>query len=115
MLGLRESSAYPETYFVHQLGCCETDHVGKGARIWAFAHVLPGARIGEETNICDHVFVENDVVPNVGLYLPPMVWSIHYRYSLDAVLLVFASEPYDADDYIRDYDRFLERCSRDSA
>ena len=49
-------------YFVHQLDCCETDQVGKGARIWAFAHVLPGARIGEEVNICDHVFVENDVV-----------------------------------------------------
>ena len=313
-------------YFVHQLGCCETDQVGKGTRIWAFAHVLPGARIGEEANICDHVFVENDVVignrvtvksgvqvwdgitleddvfigpnatftndpfprsrqyrdsypqttvcrgasiganatilpgltigrnamigsgavvtrsvppnaivvgnparisgyvnagslrpdtavldpgeleepsvegtsvkrvtlhrlplvkdlrgnlsagefehhvpfpvkryflvfdvpseetrgehahiecqqflicvkgrcsivaddganrqqfdlqqPNVGLYLPPMVWSIQYRYSRDAVLLVFASEPYDADDYIRDYDRFLQRCARDSA
>ena len=37
-----------------------------------------------------------------------------YKYSPAAVLLVFASEPYDADDYIRDYDRFLERCSRDS-
>ena len=49
-------------YFVHQLGCCETDHVGKGTRIWAFAHVLPGARIGEDCNICDNVFIENDVV-----------------------------------------------------
>ena len=315
-----------KTYFVHGLGCCESPHVGKGTRIWAFAHVLPGARIGEEATICDHVFVENRVVignrvtvksgvqiwdgitleddvfvgpnatftndpfprsrqhldaypqttvcqgasiganatilpgltigrnamigsgavvtrsvppnaivvgnparisgyvntgsrrpdtsvldpheieepsvestrvervtlhclplvndlrgnlsageferhvpfpvkryflvfdvpseetrgehahiecqqflicvkgrcsivaddsvnrqqfdlqqPNVALYLPPMVWSIQYRYSPDAVLLVFASEPYDADDYIRDYDRFLRRCSTDSA
>jgi acetyltransferase-like isoleucine patch superfamily enzyme len=30
--------------------------------VWAFAHVLPGARIGADVNICDHVFVENDVV-----------------------------------------------------
>ena len=314
-----------KTYFVHELGCCESPHVGKGTRIWAFAHVLPGARIGEETNLCDHVFVENEVAignrvtvksgvqiwdgvtleddvfvgpnatftndpfprsrqypdayarttvcqgasiganatilpgltigrnamvgsgavvtrsvppnaivvgnparisgyvntgsgpadtavldpsrveepgvestrvervtlhrlplvndlrgnlsageferhvpfpvkryflvfdvpseetrgehahiacqqflvcvagrcsivaddgvnrqqfdlqqPNVALYLPPMVWSVQYRYSRDAVLLVFASEPYDADDYIRDYDRFLQRCSTDS-
>jgi UDP-2-acetamido-3-amino-2,3-dideoxy-glucuronate N-acetyltransferase len=36
--------------------------VGDGTRIWAFAHVLPGARIGEGCNICDHVFIENDVV-----------------------------------------------------
>jgi acetyltransferase-like isoleucine patch superfamily enzyme/dTDP-4-dehydrorhamnose 3,5-epimerase-like enzyme len=46
--------------------------------------------------------------PNVGLYLPPMTWGIQYRYSADATLLVFASEYYDADDYIRDYAQFLK-------
>lgn len=45
--------------------------------------------------------------PDVGLYLPPMTWGIQYRYTPDAVLLVFASHYYEADDYIRDYDRFL--------
>ena len=45
--------------------------------------------------------------PNLGLYLPPMVWAVQYQYSADAMLLVFASEHYDADDYIRDYDEFL--------
>jgi UDP-2-acetamido-3-amino-2,3-dideoxy-glucuronate N-acetyltransferase len=45
--------------------------------------------------------------PSIGLYLPPMVWAVQYRYSADALLLVFASEPYDARDYIRDYDEFL--------
>jgi len=45
--------------------------------------------------------------PELGLYLPPMVWGIQYKYSADAVLLVFASHPYDAADYIRDYDLFL--------
>jgi hypothetical protein len=44
---------------------------------------------------------------NVGLYLPPMVWGIQYKYSSDAVLLVFASDYYEAADYIRDYDQFL--------
>ncbi|HJU38249.1 MAG TPA: WxcM-like domain-containing protein [Tahibacter sp.] len=48
--------------FVHPLGCCESANVGAGTRVWAFAHVLPGARIGADCNICDHVFVENDVV-----------------------------------------------------
>lgn len=46
--------------------------------------------------------------PDIGLYVPPMIWAVQYRYSADAVLLVFASHHYDADDYIRDYDRFLE-------
>jgi UDP-2-acetamido-3-amino-2,3-dideoxy-glucuronate N-acetyltransferase len=49
-------------HFVHPQGICETSQVGVGTRIWAFAHVLPGARVGEHCNICDHVFVENDVV-----------------------------------------------------
>lgn len=49
-------------FFVHELGVCETGDIGRGTRVWAFAHVLPGAVIGEDCNICDHVFVENDVV-----------------------------------------------------
>jgi hypothetical protein len=44
--------------------------------------------------------------PDVGVYLPPLVWGIQYKYSPDAVLLVFASHNYDAADYIRDYDEF---------
>lgn len=45
--------------------------------------------------------------PQLGLHIRPRVWGIQYRYSEDAVLLVFASHHYDADDYIRDYDEFL--------
>ncbi|HEX5216114.1 MAG TPA: WxcM-like domain-containing protein [Vicinamibacterales bacterium] len=45
--------------------------------------------------------------PNLGLYIPPMIWAVQYRYSPDATLMVLASEPYDAADYIRDYDDFL--------
>lgn len=46
--------------------------------------------------------------PDLGLYLPPLVWGVQYKYSSDAVLLVLASHPYDSDDYIRDYSEFLE-------
>lgn len=49
-------------FYVHPQGICETSHVGKGTRIWAFSHVLPGAKIGQECNICDNVFIENDVI-----------------------------------------------------
>ncbi len=45
--------------------------------------------------------------PDLGLLLPPMVWGAQYKYSADAVLLVFASHEYDPDEYIRDYDEFL--------
>ncbi len=46
--------------------------------------------------------------PTLGLYLPPMTWGVQYKYSPDAVLLVLASEHYDAEDYIRDYEEFLQ-------
>lgn len=45
--------------------------------------------------------------PDMGIHLPPLTWGIQYKYSPDAVLLVFASDHYDADDYIRDYADFL--------
>ena len=44
--------------------------------------------------------------PTLGLYLPAMTWSTQYRYSPDALLLVFASGYYDASDYIRSYSDF---------
>ncbi len=49
-------------FFCHPNALCESKDIGSGTRIWAFAHVLPGARIGEECNVCDNVFIENDVV-----------------------------------------------------
>jgi len=45
--------------------------------------------------------------PDLGLHISPMVWGIQYKYSPDAVLLVLASEIYDPEDYIRNYDDFL--------
>ena len=48
--------------FVHEKALCESSMIGAGTRIWAFAHILPGAVIGQDCNICDGVFVENDVV-----------------------------------------------------
>jgi acetyltransferase-like isoleucine patch superfamily enzyme len=53
--------AAEKEFFVHSHALCETTDVGQGTRIWAFAHVLPKAKIGKECNICDHVFIENDV------------------------------------------------------
>ena len=50
--------------------------------------------------------------PQAGLYVPPMVWAVQYKYSADAVLLVLASAEYDPADYIRDYDEFLRLVRR---
>jgi acetyltransferase-like isoleucine patch superfamily enzyme/dTDP-4-dehydrorhamnose 3,5-epimerase-like enzyme len=57
-----ETGAALADYFVHPNAICETASVGAGTRIWAFAHILPGAKIGRDCNICDHTFIENQVV-----------------------------------------------------
>jgi len=49
-------------FFQHYGAIVESERIGDGSRIWAFSHVLPGARIGRDCNICDHVFIENDVL-----------------------------------------------------
>lgn len=46
--------------------------------------------------------------PERALLIPAGVWATQYGYSSDAVMCVFASEDYDEDDYIRDYDTFLK-------
>ena len=46
--------------------------------------------------------------PHTGIYLPTMVWKDMYDFSEDSVLLVLASTHYDPDEYIRDYEKFVD-------
>ena len=50
---------------------------------------------------------------DMGIYIPPMVWGIQYKYSKDAILMVLASDLYDESDYIRNYDNFLKELIKD--
>src|SRR5213595_1796216 len=49
-------------YFKHDTALVESADIGEGTRVWAYAHILPGAQIGRDCNVCDHTFIENDVV-----------------------------------------------------
>jgi acetyltransferase-like isoleucine patch superfamily enzyme len=44
--------------FVHANALCESEQVGAGTRVWAFAHVMKGAVVGAGCNIGDHAFIE---------------------------------------------------------
>jgi hypothetical protein len=48
----------------------------------------------------------------MGVFMPEMIWGTQYRYSSNAVLLVFASRTYEAEDYLRTYDDFLAELER---
>jgi UDP-2-acetamido-3-amino-2,3-dideoxy-glucuronate N-acetyltransferase len=48
--------------FIHPLSLVETHNIGQGTRIWAWAHVRPGAKIGKFCNIGEHCYIEDDVL-----------------------------------------------------
>lgn len=63
--------------FVHDKALCESEHVGAGTRIWAFAHVMRDARVGSDCNIGDHTFVESGAVIGNGVTVKNgvMIWE----------------------------------------
>lgn len=66
-----------QSVFVHALADCQTCNIGAGTKIWQFTVVLPGARIGENSNINSHCFIENDVTigDNVTLKCGVYLWD----------------------------------------
>ena len=62
---------------IHPLSDVQTDQIGEGTRIWQFAVVLKGAKIGCDCNICAHTFIENDVVicDNVTVKCGVQLWD----------------------------------------
>ena len=63
--------------FIHPQALVESNNIGDQTRIWAFVHILSQARIGSHCNICDHVFIENDVVigDNVTIKSGVQLWD----------------------------------------
>lgn len=55
------ASSSVRRYYKHPTALVESKRVGAGTRIWAFAHVLPGAVIGRDCNIGDHCYIESAV------------------------------------------------------
>ena len=64
-------------YFVHEKAIVESKEIGDGTTIWAFSHILPGAKIGKNCNINDHTFIENDVLlgNNVTIKSGTHIWD----------------------------------------
>jgi len=105
----REIPFVPKRYFlVYDVPTAET----RGEHSHIACHQFLIAVKGSVHVVADDGSVREEFIlsrKNEGIYLPPMVWGIQYRYSSDAVLLVFASHHYDPDDYIRNYSDFRNR------
>ena len=61
-LARRMSQPRDPSVFVHERALCESEHIGPRTRVWAFAHIMKGAVIGADCNICDHAFIEGGAV-----------------------------------------------------
>ncbi len=72
----RASSEAP-AFFVHPKGLAESEHIGEGTRVWAFAHVMEGATLGAACNIGECSFVESGAVlgDNVTIKNGVQVWA----------------------------------------
>ncbi|MDE2402197.1 MAG: N-acetyltransferase [Burkholderiales bacterium] len=47
--------------FIHPLSDVLASEIGAGTRVWQFVVILPGAKIGQDCNICSHCLIEGDV------------------------------------------------------
>ncbi len=63
--------------YINPLADVQSSMIGEGTRIWQFAVVLAGARIGRNCNVCAHTFIENDVVigDNVTVKCGVQLWD----------------------------------------
>jgi acetyltransferase-like isoleucine patch superfamily enzyme len=63
--------------YIHPNAIVESENIGDDTRIWAFVHILDGAIVGSNCNICDHCFIENDVVigDNVTIKSGVYLWD----------------------------------------
>ncbi|NOX54767.1 MAG: N-acetyltransferase [Planctomycetes bacterium] len=63
--------------YLHPQALCESDQVGEGTRIWAFAHIMRGAVIGRDCNIGGGTFVESGAVigDRVTIKNQVMLWD----------------------------------------
>lgn len=63
--------------YIHPKALVETDTIGDGTRIWAFAHVMADVVIGAECNIGDHAFIESGVRIGTGVTIKnnALIWK----------------------------------------
>ena len=61
----------------HPHALVESDSVGEGTRVWAFAHILAGAEVGCNVNVGDHSFIEGGAVvgDNVTIKNQVCIWE----------------------------------------
>lgn len=102
----------PQRYFI-TFGVPEEENRGQHAHreCWQFLLCVHGScrvMVDDGEHRQKHLLDR----PTLGVLVPPMVWASEYSHSVGSRLMVFASHPYDAADYIREYSLFLDAAGR---
>jgi UDP-2-acetamido-3-amino-2,3-dideoxy-glucuronate N-acetyltransferase len=85
----------------------EHAHLECGQVLFAIAGEI---RVALDNGFQTEEFLLDD--PTVGLYIPKLTWGTQESLSSTSILGVFASHSYSESDYLRNYDKFLERVGR---
>lgn len=51
-----------QLFYSHPLAIVETQEIGRGTRVWAFAHIMKDVRLGENCNVGEQCYLESGVV-----------------------------------------------------
>ncbi len=82
----------------------------RGAHAHKECHQLLIAASGSFNVLLDDGIYKRNVFlnqPSMGLYIPPGIWASEDNFSSGSICLVLASHEYNEQDYIRDYDYYL--------
>jgi UDP-2-acetamido-3-amino-2,3-dideoxy-glucuronate N-acetyltransferase len=92
-------------FLVHQVSDTEIRGEHAHKKCWQLLIATTGSVV---VDVTDGYLKETHKLesPNKGLLIPPLIWGTQYNYSTNAALLVLASEAFDPDDYIHDFEEF---------
>ena len=84
--------------FIHSHALVDSERIGAGTRIWAFAHVMAGAVIGAGCNVCDHTCIDPDVVVGDRVTIKSFVYLVDGMRVEDDVFIgpqaTFTNDPF---------------------
>jgi UDP-2-acetamido-3-amino-2,3-dideoxy-glucuronate N-acetyltransferase len=94
-------------FLVHHVSDLEIRGEHAHKKCWQFLIAAAGSITVDVTDgIIKETFLLNN--PDQGLLIPPLVWGTQYNYSSDGSLLVLASEKFDPEDYLHNFEEFLK-------
>ena len=94
-------------FLVHHVSDLEIRGEHAHKKCWQFLIAASGSITVDVTDgkIKETFLLDN---PGQGLLIPPLIWGTQYNYSSDGSLLVLASEKFDPEDYLHNFEEFLE-------